>query len=113
MSQNINTITQGVKAPTQFSSIFSTLIFLGIFVLFTLWINYQQKNNDKKKKIILDNLQIGDVIETYSGIIGTISFISSDRQMIEINTGMNLGSKLSLNINSVDKKVNNPMVSND
>lgn len=106
MSQNINSLGS-TAGKTTIVSIIPTAIFLLMFIGLIFWTNYQKKQQDNEKKIMIDQLKEGDIVQTYSGIIGTISFISEDRNIVEIKTGINLSSKISINVQSIDKKLDN------
>jgi preprotein translocase YajC subunit len=106
MSQNINSIG-ATAGKTNIVSIIPTAIFLLMLLGLIFWTNYQKKQDDNKKQLMLNQLKEGDMVQTYSGIVGTISFISEDRKIIEIKTGINFNSKISINIQSIDQKIDN------
>jgi preprotein translocase YajC subunit len=100
---NINSIT-AMKNQTS-GSIINTLFLFALIIGFMVWTNYQQKKKDKGKQEMLNNLKEGDMVQTYGGIIGIIGFISEDKKIIELKTGINFSSKVSINIQAIDQKL--------
>jgi preprotein translocase YajC subunit len=94
MSENINSIIPAKSSNT--GSLTQIIIICALFVGLILWQNYQEKKRKKEKEQMLNNIKVGDMVQTVSGIIGVISFISDDKQMVEIKTGVNFSSKLSI-----------------
>lgn len=95
-------MSQDIKSLAMKSSSNNNLIQIGIMFAFLIgfffYQNHMNKKQQKEKQSMLDNLQIGDKVQTNTGIIGTISFISEDKQMVEIKTGLDGSTKISVNI---------------
>ena len=98
MSQDINSLP--MKSSNNGNLIQIVIMFVILFG-FLFWQNYTNKKYENEKKSMLNDLKIGDKVQTNAGIIGTISFISEDKQMIEIKTGFDSSTKISININSI------------
>ena len=103
---NINSVGTAMKNQTS-GSIINTLFLFAIIIGFMIWTSYQQKKKDKEKQNMLNNLKEGDMIQTYGGIIGVIGFISEDKKIIELKTGVNFTNKISINIQAIDQKLDN------
>jgi preprotein translocase YajC subunit len=98
MSQDINSLP--MKSSNNGNLIQIGIMFV-VFLGFILWQNYTNKKHENEKKSMLNDLKIGDKVQTNTGIIGIISFISEDKQIIEIKTGFDFSTKISININSI------------
>ena len=104
MSKDINSIVTTTSKPASNSMIPSLIAFV-LIIGFIFWTNYQQKQEGKKKLAMLNELKVGDVIQTYGGLVGTISFISEDKTMIDIKTGMDFSSTITINSKAIDQKI--------
>ncbi len=104
-AENINSVGKNVAINN--GSVWNTLIFFILLIGFLLWNVYQQNKREKKKQEMLTQLKEGDLIETFGGIVGIIGFISDDKKIVELKTGINFNSKLSINIQAIDRKLDN------
>jgi preprotein translocase YajC subunit len=106
---NINSYidtANGKTAPSSWASIVQ-MVFIGIlFIGLMFWSRRKTKHGEEKKMQLINNLQIGDTIQTSSGIIGVISFISQDKKMIEIRTGIAFSNPITISSEAVIGKFN-------
>ena len=78
------------------------MVILGVgFIGLMMWSRRKAKKEEQSKIDLLNNLQVGDTVQTTGGIIGIISFISSDKQIVEIRTGTSFSNPISLSFNAI------------
>ena len=86
-------------------SILNTVVFFVIILGFFIYTIYQQNRKEKQKDSMRSQLKEGDMVQTTSGIVGIIGFISEDKKIVELKTGINFASKISINIQSIYEKL--------
>ncbi len=61
----------------------ATIIMIGVFVLFFVFMSRSNKKREAETRQMLDSLQVGDEVTTTSGIIGQIVSIKDETVVIE------------------------------
>lgn len=110
MSQDINSIIPNASIANSIpktQSMIPSFVAFGVFILFMLYNFYSQNKYNEKREKMINSLMIDDIIQTYGGIIGKIVFISEDKKMLEMKTGLNFETTITINRQSIDQKLDN------
>ena len=85
-------------------SIWPTLIIIGVFILFFVFMSRSQKKRDKADQEMRDSLQVGDEVTTIGGVIGKVVSIKAETFVLETTKDKTKIRFLKAAVRSVDVK---------
>ena len=85
-------------------SIWPTLIIIGVFILFFVFMSRSQKKREKADQDMRDALQVGDEVTTIGGIIGKVVSIKAETFVLETTKDKTKIRFLKAAVRSVDVK---------